>query len=427
MEHLREVIPGLPLSSGDASLPWSFDASNLAGTADFYNKVLPYHPILNMEYSLLCAQLCHDFSNLNEDDDKEQILGRLFTALLYNELLEQVHLHYLDVPREVLRLREQKKLYRKLLLAAGYAFTSTPGEEQEVQFNGSWSRWVSDTTAQTNTYRLLVNRINRLITLSNTVIRYAQPFNRAAGSVAQLSTPFLSYFNLVFHAPRLFVNLGLMAKHMVPGVWMSKEEQSIALSTRFVCQVQRRWFELGNDAVWTTISAINIFLLCGAMASGAVYLSFAGFAFDMLNAIIRISIVLNRLYTLKNEYTKKLEQEQDPARKKFIETHVASINKRIEFEQARLGIHVAGTSLVCAAMIFALPVLAVNPVLILASALFLFFLWGITFELTRQLDMRRPNDVIEQVVQDRHLRFFSGKKEDSEPTPDTDDRYSPAY
>ena len=205
-----------------------------------------------------------------------------------------------------------------------------------------------------------------------------------------------------------------MAKHLVPGVWMSKEEQSIALSTRFVCQMQRRWFELGNDAVWTTVSALNLFFFCGAMAGGGVYLGAAAFTFDVLASSIRISLTLNRLYTLKNEYKVKLDNEPDPSRRRFIEHHLAAINKRIEFEHARLGIHVTGTVFICAAMILALPVFAVNPVFILASALFLFFLWGISFELTRQLEQRRPSEVIKQEDQDRRLRFFSSKKE--EPT-----------
>jgi hypothetical protein len=191
---------------------------------------------------------------------------------------------------------------------------------------------------------------------------------------------------------------------------MSKEEASLAWTTRLYSQIQRRWFEMANDILWTVVSALNMCVFIGAAASGAVYLSTAAFAFDVMNAVLRAYIELKRLYTLQSEYQQLLAKEKNKDRQEFIRNHLQSIENRIEFEHLRFALHVSGTILILGAMSLALPVLAISPLLLLASAIFLVLLWAITFELTRRLDKYRPNETIEVSASVGKLGFFAPKK-----------------
>lgn len=409
-QHLRTLFPELPQPCVDSTVHWSFDVSLKTLPFAVYNKALPLHPILNVEYSVLCNQLRQDFLD-PKLEHKEQIIERLSSALLLCEFLEHLHLHYLVVPREVVRLRKQQELFRSLLRdLAGYTFATDLAQKQQVDVNLSLSQQIRETTMQINWYRICVNRSKRVVDVLNTVVTDSSGFNSFMVYVGQYGNPFLAYFGLLFHVPRLLTNSFLMLKHTIPGSWMSEEERALAWTTRLQCQIQRRWFEMGNDLVWTAVSAVNLFVLVGALAGGAVYLSLAAFAFDMIHAATRAFIELRRLYKLRSEYQDMLAKEQSPEKQESIRAYLAHLEERIRFEQYRFTLHVTGNVLIFLAMGLALPVLAVNPVVILASAIFLMLLWAITYALTQKLDNYRPKEAIEMDARVSQLGLFAAKK-----------------
>ena len=124
-QHLRAFFPELPQPCSDPlARHWSFDVSLKALGPEIYSKLLPLHPFLNVEYSILCNQLREDFLHPNIAN-KKQVRERLINALMFCELLEHLNQHYLVVPREVVRLRKQQQLYRTLLSElAGFSFSS---------------------------------------------------------------------------------------------------------------------------------------------------------------------------------------------------------------------------------------------------------------------------------------------------------------
>jgi hypothetical protein len=413
-QHLRTLFPELPHPCVDSERLWTFDVSLKTLGPAFYNKILPAQPILNVEYSVLCNQLRQDFLE-PKLENKKQIVERLRTALLFCELLEYIHVHYLVVPREVVRLRKQQELFRTLLNElAGFTFVSDVTKKTAVDVDLSMSQRIRDTTIQANWYRICINRSKRVVDLFHLVVTDSPAFNNIMVYVGKYGNPFLAYFGLLFHLPRLLSNSFLLVKHTIPGAWMSEKERSLNWTVRFGCQVQRRFFELGNDAVWTTVSAVNLFLLVGALASGAVYLSAIAFAFDMINAAVRAYIELKRLYKLRNEYTDMLAKEENPERQKAIQNHLQHLEERIRFEQYRFSLHVTGTTLIFLAMSMALPIFALNPTVVLASAIFLLLLWAITYALTQKLDDHRPKETIEVDGSVSKLGLFAPKKQASD-------------
>ena len=420
-QHLRALFPELPQTCAEETLHWTFDANLKSLGADFYNKILPLHPILMVEYSILCNQLRNDFLS-PESTDKVLTTERLATALMFCELLEHVHRYYLVVPREVLRLRKQKQLFRSLLTDhAGYSYLAEASSAEEVEIGLSLAQQVRDLTVQTNWYRILINRSKRLLNLLNNVVNNSQAFNAFMADIDRYMNPFLAYLGFLFHLPRLIINLLIITKHTIPGSWMDEEEKSLAWTTRFLAQVQRRWFEMGNDIVWTVLGILSCFVLTGSLVAIAPYLTVAGFTFDVINATRRAYVELSRLYALQEDYEAMLEREENPLRQEEIRQYQSHINERIHFEQLRFSLHVTGTILIVAAMSVALPLLALNPILLLASAIFLLLLWGINYTLTRKLDDYRPKDTIEVPANVSKLGFFAEKnpspKYEETPTP----------
>lgn len=81
--------------------------------------------VLSLEYSLLGQQLRAKFLSTHLFQQKE-IEEQLITALMMAELLEHIHQYYLNVPREVVRLRQHQKLYRELLAELGKPLPGEP-------------------------------------------------------------------------------------------------------------------------------------------------------------------------------------------------------------------------------------------------------------------------------------------------------------
>jgi hypothetical protein len=408
IKHLSTIFSDLP-SPIESPLAWTFDKRLRVLGPDFYHKIVGNHPLFNLEYGLLCNQLRHNFL-FPQGVAHHHLVERLIAALMLCELLEEVHLNYLVVPREVVRLRRQKKLFKTLLTEMGeYSFS--PEQILAVDVGLSLSQQVRETTVQTNLYRILLNRIKRFLTLLSLSNLGSEAYRQVIGAIDNYTNPFFIHLGWFFHVPRLITNLFLIFKHTVPGSWMNEKEKSLDWHLRLLTQMQRRWFEMGNDVVWVAVGILTGFILTGALAPIAIYLSIAAFAFDVLNAAARAYIELKRLFTLYDEYNQILAGKRSEEEKQQIREYQRHLLTRINFETKRFAIHVTGTLLILAAMTLAIPALALNPILVLASAGFLLLLWLVNFMLTRKLESQRPNDRVEEVAQVSKLSFFSKRPE----------------
>ncbi|MCL9684441.1 hypothetical protein [Legionella maioricensis] len=412
IRHLRTHFLELPLPAEDHSLNWTFDARVKRLGPDFYSKVVSMHPVLNMEYSILCNQLRHHFSFPGQIN-KEQIIDQLTAALMFAELLEHLHLHYLIVPREVARLRRHQEVYRGLLREmGGYIFTPQP--QVSIQVGLSLSQQVRENTALINWFRLLFTRSKRVLNFLDLVGTGSETYRNLIGLLDKYTNPILAYVAWCFFIPRFATNLFLLVKHTIPWPWMDDKEKDLGWWTRLEAQVKRRWFELANDSVWITVGLLNCFVLIGALAPLSIYVTLFAFAFDIANTSLRAYIELNRLYKLQQEYSALLQKEENPEKRRAIQDHQNFITHRIEFEKLRLGLSVATTTAVFIAMCFALPMFAVNPVIPFIGALLLIAIWVASYTLTLRLEQYRPNDAVERPSNVATLGFFACKpKEDS--------------
>lgn len=388
-----------------------------------YIELVRHLSILMTEYSLLCNQLHDDFAkNDLSESTKSQTISHLKSALIFNELLDHIHLYYLYVPREVVRLREQKRQYRILLDRMNppkidQRETNLDYNEVEVIDKGlSLSQQIRERTAHANLYRNLLNRTNRFLNLSTQVVISGSQLSALSSFFQHYVSPTLIHVNWVFHIPRLITNTALIVKHMLPGCWMSAEEKSLPWTLRLSTQINRRWFEMGNDLIWTAVALLNGFALIGAALPIMPILSTTALFFDVINAALRSYVEINRLNILKKQYVDKLETEKDRYKIDLIKQHLSFIDKRIDFEKKRAALSVGNLTIVLIAACVALPCLALNPPLLLAASALTIALWFVVLYLSGRLEAQRPSEVIKpspQIIKQLGLNdagFFAPPK-----------------
>ncbi|CEG55678.1 hypothetical protein [Legionella fallonii] len=428
IRHLQSNFLNLSLFAEQQPQHWSFDKSIKQLGPELYTKLVAMHPVVNMEYSILCSQIQHNLS-FPERVKKEHLIEQLTAALMIAELLEQLHHHYLAVPREVARLRRHQAIYRSMLTElAGYSFSTESPNTENVDVGLSLSQLVRENTALANWFRLLLTRSKRLFNLLELVGTGSEAYSRFVAMLDQYTNPFFAYLAWCFFLPRFVTNMFLLLKHTIPGFWMEEKEKSLDWCTRFVAQIQRRWFELGNDVVWITVGLLNCFLFIGPLAPVSIYLTVAAFAFDIANTSFRAYIELNRLFELQEYYTALWGKEENEESRQAIKEYQNYITHRIQFEQLRLWLSVANAVAVFLSMSLALPFLVSSPVIPFIGAAFLIAVWVASYTLTQMLEQHRPNDIVEKPANVSKLGFFAQKEKvpssmlvDKEPTPELED------
>lgn len=412
IKHLRTLYPELPSLGEHPSLNWTFTDKVKKMGPEFYSKIVPIHPILNIEYSILCHQLRHNFS-FPERIRQDQVIEQLTAALMMAELLEQLNLHYLDVPREVARLRRQQHVYRSILVElTGESYLAKDLRVlADVEVGLSLTQQIRENTAWFNWFRLLLTRGKRVLNFLDLVGTGSESYRRFMFLVDLYTNPVFAYLAWVFFIPRFTANIFLVAKHTLP-FWLDEEELALGWRVRLLGQLQRRWFELGNDSVWVTVGLLNCFVFVGPLAAFGVYFTLFAFAFDVANTSFRAYLELNRLYKMHAEYTELYHQEQDPEARQAIKDYQNFIKHRVGFEQLRLGLTVAGAIAVFIAMSLAVPAAVVfNPLMPLVGAILLILIWTATFTLTLALEHYRPNDNVEKPAKLSKIGFFAPKPE----------------
>lgn len=408
IRHLRAHFKELPMLAEPGSLEWIFDQQVNKLGPDFYKKIIPIHPVINLEYSVICQQLHHHF--LFPDGIKPgQIREELIAALMLAELLEHVHQHYLNVPREVLRLRRHQKLFKELLgKISDYTFAPESKSAEELKVGLSLTQHIREYTVFTNWYRLLVVRSKRALDLLDVALN-SPLYKKFVVAMNKYMNPVLVQVGWAFYTPRLLTNLYLLLKHVIPGFWLSEDEKKLGWFIRLQAQLQRRWFEIGNDSVWVLLGIINGFILTGTLAPFAIYLTVSAFAYDVVIAALRAYIELDRLYKLKEAYNDMYNGEEHVDRKQEISDYQRFLDNRISFELLRFSLHVSGTVAILLAMVCALPVLGLNPFIPFIGAVWLIGICISSYILTQVLERYRPVDAVDKPASAAALGFFSHK------------------
>lgn len=320
--------------------------------------------LLHFDYRIQCAQIAHDLSNQTKQMLEERIKDALATA----ELLAYLYQYYNHVPREALRLNQDQRFYRQWLSQQGYIFPEVI-PEQKHQIDLFSSQFIRYYTTTYNFFRLFSVRLRRFMVASSLSFPQFEGYRRCVQGLDAIVNPVFSYFAWIFFVPRLLNNLVFMAKHMIPGPWMFDEEKKLGWQVRSKLQIERRWYELGNDLAWFSVGFINCFVFTGVLAPAGIYLAVVLQVFDVVWACMQAWFETNHMQSNHHQYQRMMD---DPnltmVEKNEISVHLKFSEACMAYEKKKLNLRILNTVIMLIAVGLGMPFLAVNPLLPLIGA-----------------------------------------------------------
>lgn len=308
---------------------------------NFYRPIIDQHAVLTIEYSVIRASIANDLANYSRDpkSEKEEQLKRKLKALwALAAVLERVHREYLIVAREVNRLQRDQEEYRQWLSQlnleikfkqnlippnpyANVAFLPQPIRDYLPVSTQNIRR----ATGDLNPIRLFLLRLRRLCLLIEIVLHDYEHYGKFLHSIDNaILMPFFRYFAWVFFLPRLLMNLGIIAWHVL--FPRTKEEIALGWQARLEIHAYRRWSDLSNDTAWFLSGILTCFILTGPLLPFVSYLGIFMQLYDLTLSCIRLHIELSRLCNLREEY-RRMDQGN------VAEADVSALNRRIHLER----------------------------------------------------------------------------------------------
>lgn len=413
---LQRIIPsGAPeprLVLAD-SKEWNF-TNYLAGKGiDFFQPLVRQHKLISFEYSVICTRLAHDLYHSKKQDD-HNLIKQVQVALACAELLEILYRDYLNVPREIMRLQREQIIFRECLKRQGFDAGHTkaiPGSSIYID------NPIHDATISLNWLRLLSVRSRRLLVAIGPLTHELSSYRQWVFRFDQAANPVLTYIAWLFFTPRLLVNLSMIAKHAIPGFWLSEKAIKLGWQTRLIAELNKRWFELGNDFAWLISGLVNCFILTGPLLPYALYVSVSLQGFDMVWASIRALVEMSRLSDLDKYYqailtSSKLSQDE----RQEIKEHERHLQIKLGHEQKTLLLGVLNTSVLFIAICLALPALAYSPLVPVIGASIAVLMTLTSYSLNNYLKSTKPADDISGLKQYSFFRPTPSSQNDTSPT-----------
>lgn len=326
-------------------------------------SLVPHHAMLRIEYDLLYARMASETLS-SSTTLNASLLSRIQSAFQLAKLLEVIYEKFLNVPREVERLRQEQAFYCAILRPQDSQNKSS--ESQNMALFGV-NQFVQEMTSTFNWSRLYTIRIRRLLLAIRPLTDDLSIYSRWIMGIDPWTRPLVAYVGWLFFLPRFLMNGIIMVKHLIPSPWMSKEEQSLGLKMRFKLQWDERWFLLCNDTAWFMVGLLNCFVLTGALSVAGLYLSVVLQAFDVVMASLQAYVTLSRLYELDKQY--KDQQKDEPnGTMDEIKAQQACLKKRLFHEQRLCVLSITNASVILLAIALFIPALAIHPLVPVAGA-----------------------------------------------------------
>lgn len=369
----------LPKTADEQQNQSAFTASAEQSSRHFLDD----HQSLEQDYKALCARIARHFLRPGHHS---LLIEELKDALMVAEILQHIYRDYLNVPREANQYLADIQFYQNCL-NQHVNFLPPKPEAPELGISAG----VKDLSKQVNWLRLFSLRLRRMLVLINPLVHESSLYTQWFKSADRVAGPLLAYFSWMFFIPRFAVNVGMLAKHVLPGPWMGEQEALLKWYERFWLQFKRRWFELGNDSVWIGTNLINCFVMVGALAPFALYVSLGLQAFDVVFACLRAAEAIHRLHSLKSQYTTMLQKEDlTEDEKDEIRSHIAALDERIAHEYKTQALTISNTIVIFMAISLAIPLIAVHPIIPLLGATAAVMTTVALYALRQGLEQQKP-------------------------------------
>lgn len=391
--RLQTIEPKLPALLDKQQSTWTFSKALSTQPPAFYDTLTRHSQTLNLEYDVLKVQLNQ---SLTDKEPNIPLLKRqLMAALAYSEVLEHAnwltHDHYAQKG-----LNCEQAIYHFYLRKMGIHFFYSKDAIVHA-YEHSLSDNVRGTTALTNWPRLMVVRIKRILDTMVPLMKSMPSFCWMVDVIDAVANPIFAYLSWLFYAPRLCINTFNILKNTIPSPFMYDHQKQLPWTTRLSVQWQKLWFEWMNDAVWMTVGLVNCFVLVGALAPAAIYLTVSLYIFDVLLAAVRAHIEINRFHTIRKDYETMMFAEDNHTRaQEELRVYRAFLDEHIHYEKQRLYLSVATTSALFIGMCFALPMLAISPIIPLIGACFVVATCITTYWIGKNIERAKPTSTLKE-------------------------------
>lgn len=385
---------------------WSFSSYITQQPASFYETLIKEHFTFGIEYAAHRAQLKKLFKQNSSLDEK---ITHIQALLVMAECQEVLFRDYLTVPREAARFRQDAYVYRVWLKSHGYVFPDRRplSEEEQAAYEGSgWSRYIRDSIAFSNPWRLLFLRTRRFL-LCMIPLLHAQPLYGIWMRYLDLYLVQLAMLQAwVFFIPRLVTNSALLLKHVC---FPDELEKSLSVQCRLWGQLDRRWAELINDILWCGNGLLAYFVLTGAWSYLAIYFSVALQASDLFFSSLRTMIELGRLEGRIAEYEALIADPQTSLEMKSeLEHYLLELNQQVAFLRHTRFWDFVNFSILFLGICTFLPVIT-NPFIPAIGSALMVVMTCWRMDLQHKVSQQRPDDRINHLL----TKQFSFKKEEA--------------
>jgi hypothetical protein len=367
-------------------------------------KLISHHSKLNMEYSILCAKIASEWRHTapNKALMKEQIDAALSVATL----LEAIYQHYLDVPREVVRLKKERQTLKALQQKLENPSVAIKEEAAAVP-QTYLSKTIREKTSSINLHRLFNVRLRRLVITSSRLMNNDSPIRLDINDFDNKFTgPFFSHLAWLYFIPRISVNVSMILKHTIPHDGMSKEEKALSWQTRLKIQLQARWPDLSNDVPWLIANTISCFVLVGPLLPYAITFSICMQVYEMAQASMLYYVEITNLKEQRIVYEKQLKN-LTPGSDEYCQTqsYIAHMDARIKHESKRLMIAVINTSVLLLAIVLAAP--CFSPICAVIGAAIAVLSTIIAYQARVYREKRKPDSNLSQFLSQTNHPVFS--------------------
>ena len=290
-------------------------------------QLILHHAKINFEYNVLCSKIALEFESTT---DVYKLHEQMQEALRLAELLEIIYRDYLEVPREIARLRREQRLIRQWL-----GLAPAPSEIKEPKRYASEA--IRSETGNINLYRLFSVRLRRFLVAISAVANSSSSYRDVMNGVDSYVGPFLNRLACVYFIPRIANNLAMMIKHTIRHPWMSDEEKNLDWQTRFRIQFNSRWQDLSNDLPWMAVNVVGWVVLTGSLLPWGIVLSIAIQIYEVIQTCALYLVDQHNLKLQRDEYEQLLLNAAPGSEEhQQITDYIKHLDERIDYEEKRL-------------------------------------------------------------------------------------------
>ena len=347
LKRLEQSFPGLQIEPihSKAAIAVCINALSNKSRAD----LMLHHAKINFEYNVLCSKIALEFNSPTANHERrEQMQAALKTA----ELLEIINCYYIDVPREVARLRKEQRLISQWL-----NLVQVPANDQTQETYAS--EYIRRNTGFLNFPRFIAVRLRRLLVAISAIVNESSSYRESMNNIDRYAAPSLSIIACVYFIPRTSNNIAMMLKHTIKHPWMTDEEKKLDWQTRFRIQFNSRWQDLSNDLPWMTANCVGALVLIGPLLPWAIVFAISMQLYEVIQTSIVYLIDQHNLKLQREDYEKLLlDTAPDSDEHNKIKSYITELDARINYEKTRLWLPIRNALVLLLAISLAAPIFA---------------------------------------------------------------------